>query len=215
VRRSPTRPIVFAAALLLLAACGGSTATPSPSPAHGRPLGPPSATPLASAPAQASGDGTTATISTALGDMTIALYTESAPVGAENFINLAEAGFYNGLTFHRTVPGFVIQGGDPAGNGSGGPGYTIKDEPVSGTYGRGIVAMARTQDPDSQGSQFFIVLDDQAHDALEHFRTYDIIGTVTKGMEVADAIAARPNSGPPNKAAIDPVVMKTVTITPP
>jgi len=137
-------------------------------------------------------------------------------VGAENFINLAEAGFYDGLTFHRLVPGFVIQGGDPKGDGTGGPGYTIKDEPVVGTYGRGTVAMARSQGPDTQGSQFFIVLDDSAHDALEYYRTYDIIGTVTKCMEVADAIAAMPNSGSQSgNMALDPVAMNSVTITRP
>jgi peptidyl-prolyl cis-trans isomerase B (cyclophilin B) len=93
------------------------------------------------------------------------------------------------------VPGFVIQGGDPKGDGTGGPGYTIKDEPVVGTYGRGTEAMARSSAPDSQGSQSFIVLDDAAHDALDLYRTYDIIGTVTDGMGVVDAIAAMPNSG--------------------
>ena len=93
------------------------------------------------------------------------------------------------------MPGFVIQGGDPKGDGTGGPGYTIPDETVVGEYGRGIVAMARTSQPDSQGSQFFIVLDDGARDALEQFRTYVIFGNVVSGMDVVDEIAAMPNCG--------------------
>ena len=177
-------------------------------PAPARPIGRAARTALghsaavrdaAGQPAQASGDGTTATISTSLGDMTIALYTESAPVGAENFINLAEAGFYDGLKFHRTVPGFVIQGGDPKGDGTGGPGYTIKDEPVSGTYGRGTVAMARTQDPTRRARSSSSSSTTPRTTRWSSYRTYDIIGTVTKGMEVADAIAAMPNSGTPQQ----------------
>ena len=175
----------------------------------------PAATPLASPPADVLGDGTTATISTDLGPITFEIYNESAPVASENFINLANANFYNGLTFHRIVPDFVIQGGDPAGDGSGGPGYTIQDEPIVGQYGRGIVAMARTSQANSAGSQFFIVLSDDAKAALEQARTYQIFGMVTQGMDVADQIAAGPNSGSPNNTALDPVVMNTVTITPP
>jgi peptidyl-prolyl cis-trans isomerase B (cyclophilin B) len=173
---------------------------------------PPSATPLASPPAQPAGDGTTATIETDLGTFKMELFTQSAPVASENFINLAEAGFYNGLVFHRLVPDFVIQGGDPDGDGSGGPGYDISDEPVVGEYSRGIVAMARTSEPNSAGSQFFIVLSDQAHDALESFRTYVIFGRVVEGMDVVDAIAATPNSGSPDNTALDPVAMNEVTI---
>jgi peptidylprolyl isomerase len=175
-------------------------------------VGPPAATPMTQPLAAPAGDGTTATITTALGDIVIELYTESAPVAARNFEGLAQAGFYDGTTFHRLVPDFVIQGGDPDGTGSGGPGYTIPDEDVVGEYGRGIVAMARTPQPDSQGSQFFIVLDDLARPALEQYRTYVIFGEVTSGMDVVDAIAGTPNSGPPDNTAIDPVVMESVTI---
>ena len=95
------------------------------------------------------------------------------------------------------MPDFVIQGGDPNGDGTGGPGYTIPDEQVVGDYGRGVVAMARTSQPNSQGSQFFIVVDDAARPALEQYRTYVIFGEVVSGMDVVDQIAARPNSGPP------------------
>ena len=172
-----------------------------------RPLGPPDAQPLTAPPASPSGDGTGVRLVTELGDIVIGLFTESAPVASENFVNLVEAGFYDGVVFHRLVPGFVIQGGDPEGTGSGGPGYTIRDEPVVGRYGRGIVAMARTPAPDSQGSQFFIVLDDEAELALESARTYAIFGRVVEGMEVVDAIAATPNSGPPDNAALEPVAI--------
>jgi peptidyl-prolyl cis-trans isomerase B (cyclophilin B) len=180
------------------------------------PIGPPSATPLANPPSQPSGDGTKVTISTKLGDIVIEIYNRSAPVASQNFVNLANAGFYNGVTFHRLVPGFVIQGGDPAGDGSGGPGYSIRDEPVVGAYKRGIVAMARTQAPNSQGSQFFIVLDDSAAQALDAYRTYVIFGNVVSGMDVADGIAAMPNAGSDQgNQAIDPVVMDRVTVQSP
>ncbi len=147
MRRLP----ILGALLLLVAACGGTNPTPVPTAARPT-LGPPDATPMAVAMSEPAGDGTTATIATELGDIVIELYTESAPVAATNFINLAEAGFYDGLDFHRLMPGFVIQGGDPNGDGTGGPGYTIPDESVVGEYGRGTVAMARTAQPDSQGS---------------------------------------------------------------
>jgi peptidyl-prolyl cis-trans isomerase B (cyclophilin B) len=193
---------------------------PTPSPTAGRSfdasvLHPPSATPLASPPAQPSGDGSTATITTDLGDIVIQLYTASSPVAAQNFINLASAGFYNGLTFHRIVPGFVIQGGDPNGDGTGGPGYTIADEPVVGDYTRGIVAMARTSLPHSAGSQFFIVLDDSVAQSLPKSGDYAIFGKVISGMDVADQIAQLPNSGAPNNLALTPLQMTQVTIQPP
>jgi peptidyl-prolyl cis-trans isomerase B (cyclophilin B) len=180
------------------------------------PIGPPSATPLSNPPAQASGDGTRVTISTKLGDIVVEIYNRSAPVASQNFVNLAAAGFYNGTTFHRLVPGFVIQGGDPAGNGSGGPGYSIRDEPLAGTYKRGIVAMARTPNPNSQGSQFFIVLADTAAEALNAATyPYAIFGNVVSGMDVVDKIAAMPNSGAQANAAINPVVMDRVTVQAP
>lgn len=193
---------------------GGPTAAPARSLSAG--IGPPNATPLSSPPAEPAGSGVTATITTTLGKIVIQLFDQSAPVAATNFLNLAQAGFYDGVTFHRLVPGFVIQGGDPAGNGSGGPGYTIQDEPVVGTYARGIVAMARTSQPNSQGSQFFIVLDDSARQALDQPpRAYVIFGKVTEGMDVVDKIAAMPNAGGQSNAAINPVVMDTVTVSRP
>ena len=202
---------------------GGAAPTPSPSPAPtvaGTPrpsfaVGPPSATPLASPPAEPSGDGTTATIETDLGNITFELFTESSPVAAENFINLAEAGFYNGVVFHRTIADFMIQGGDPEGTGGGGPDYTITDDPVVGDYDRGMIAMARpagqggTFIPNSQGSQFFIMVADRPELASGG---YSIFGRVTSGMDVVDMIVAGETSGPPNDAALDPVVMTRVTV---
>ncbi len=120
------------------------------------------------------------------------LYPKEAPVTVENFISLAKKGFYDGLTFHRIVPGFVVQGGDPNGNGTGGPGYTIKGEftqnGVRNTimHTRGIVSMARSASPDSGGSQFFIVLEDANHLNGE----YAAFGKVIEGMEIVDKMAA-------------------------
>ena len=190
----------------------GAASAPSGSPGRSLDAGrmqPPSATPLASPPAAPAGDGTTATIETTMGTIVMELYTESSPVAAENFINLAEAGFYNGVGFHRIVPGFVIQGGDPEGTGRGGPPWRIEDEPVVGDYTRGIVAMARTTAPKSQGSQFFVVLADSVKDRLPESGGYAIFGKVTQGMDVVDRIVAQPRTGEtPN----NPVIMNSVTI---
>jgi cyclophilin family peptidyl-prolyl cis-trans isomerase len=178
--------------------------TPTRAPIPG--LSPPAATPLASPPAEPAGDGTLAVIETELGEIVIELFTDSAPVAAQNFINLAEAGFYDDVIFHRVVPGFVIQGGDPTGTGRGGPGYSIPADPVVGEFVRGTVAMAHSGDPDSGGSQFFIMLGEAPHlTALGHA----IFGSVVEGMDVVDQIAAQPLSG---ERPIDPVEMIRVTI---
>lgn len=181
-----------------------------------RPLGPPDATPDPVALDVPAGDGTAVRLETELGDIVIGLFNQSAPVAAENFLNLAQAGFYDGVGFHRAVPGFVLQGGDPDGTGAGGPGYTIPDEEVVGRYGRGIVAMARTQAPDSQGSQFFIVLDDSAEAPLEAFRTYTIFGRVVEGMDVVDAIveAREPSDQIPDPVRITGASVEQVELPP-
>ena len=118
------------------------------------------------------------------GAIELEFFPEVAPGHVQHFITLAEKGFYNGLNFHRVEPGFVVQGGDPQGNGSGGPGYTIKAEFNNKPHLRGTLAMARAQDPDSAGSQFYICLAD-AH-FLDH--NYTVFGQVTKGMDVVDGI---------------------------
>ena len=158
----------------------------------------------------AAGEQRAVTIATDLGSMTLTIDADLSPIAAGNFVALAACGFYDGVVFHRVVPGFVIQGGDPTGTGTGGPGYTIKDEPVTTPYSRGTVAMARTRAPDSVGSQFFIVLDDGARGSLEQANTYQIIGTVTAGMETADAIAAAADAEQPS----DPIEMTAVTVAP-
>ena len=169
--------------------------------------------PSGEVPETPAGDGTTAIIRTDLGDIVMELYNESSPVAAQNFINLAEAGFYEGIIFHRVIPGFVIQGGDPSGTGSGGPGFTIPDEPVVGEYERGIVAMARRPGvANSQSSQFFIVLDDSVADRLPKTDGYAIFGKVVEGLDVVDEIAAAETGA--GDRPIDPVRILEVTIQP-
>ena len=162
----------------------------------------------------AAGEVNTVTIETELGDIVMRIDGALAPNATGNFTTLVECEYYDGLVFHRLVPGFVIQGGDPNGDGSGGPGYSIEDDPLTTDYRRGTVAMARTPNPDSQGSQFFIVLSDDADGSLKQAAyPYAILGEVTSGMDVADAIAAMPNSGGQANAALDPIVMTLVTVS--
>jgi peptidyl-prolyl cis-trans isomerase B (cyclophilin B) len=122
------------------------------------------------------------------------LYEDIAPITVENFQKLANDGFYDGLTFHRVIPGFMIQGGDPDGNGTGGPGYTIKGEFASNgvpndlKHTTGVLSMARTMVPDSAGSQFFIMVDDSPFLDGE----YAAFGKIIEGQEVADAIVMTP-----------------------
>lgn len=125
------------------------------------------------------------------------LFPQTAPISCANFIELANSGFYDGLIFHRVIPGFMIQGGDPTGSGMGGPGWRIKGEfrqngvqnPVRHT--RGVLSMARSMHPDSAGSQFFIMVDDAPH--LDG--AYAAFGAVCEGMEAADKIVNAPRDG--------------------
>jgi cyclophilin family peptidyl-prolyl cis-trans isomerase len=128
--------------------------------------------------------GKQARVGTDKGDIVFEILGDEGPKAASNFIALAESGYYDGLTFHRVVPGFVIQGGDPKGDGTGGPGYKFEDDPVSLDYRAGIVAMANSG-PDTNGSQYFIVLEDQP--TLP--KSYSIFGRVTSGMDVVGKIA--------------------------
>jgi cyclophilin family peptidyl-prolyl cis-trans isomerase len=121
------------------------------------------------------------TITTNRGTMVLELDPALAPNSVNHFVALARKGFYDGLTFHRVVPGFVIQGGDPDGRGTGGPGYKWADEPVKGEYTLGAVAMANAG-PNTNGSQFFICIDD-CRRKLEPL--YNLFGYVTSGIEVA------------------------------
>jgi cyclophilin family peptidyl-prolyl cis-trans isomerase len=161
------------------------------------------------------GETRTVVLDTPKGSMTLALKSDLSPIAVGNFVALASCGYYDGTVFHRTAAlqdgtPFVIQGGDPTGTGTGGPGYTIKDEPVTTAYHRGTVAMARSANPDSVGSQFFIVLDDGASDVLAAYNTYQIIGEVTQGMDVADAIF-KASGGQELPASPVPITTATVS----
>ena len=140
------------------------------------------------------------------------LYPEIAPQSVYNFISLISKGFYNGLTFHRIIAGFMIQGGDPDGNGTGGPGYSIKGEFKSNGFENnlkhtaGVLSMARSMFPDSAGSQFFLMHKDAPHLDGE----YAAFGKVTEGLDVVDKIA-NVRTGFFGDAPVDPVIMKTVT----
>jgi len=140
------------------------------------------------------------------------LYPEYAPQSVGNFVALANSGFYNGIIFHRVIPGFMIQGGDPKGMGYGGPGYTIKGEfaangvenPLKHTYG--VLSMARSMAPDSAGSQFFIMTSDSPH--LDG--QYAAFGKLTEGIEVVDKICSVRTDY--NDKPRIPQVMKKVTV---
>lgn len=142
----------------------------------------------------------------------IELYPDIAPISCENFEKLVKSGFYDGLTFHRVIPGFMIQGGCPKGNGTGGPGWNIKGEFSSNgvkndlKHTRGVLSMARSMAPDSAGSQFFIMHDDAPH--LDG--QYAAFGKVVEGMEVVDEIAETATDF--RDMPLDPQIMKKVTI---
>jgi len=138
---------------------------------------------------------TNATIETKFGAITLKFFPEVAPGHVKNFIDLAQKGFYDGTTFHRVIPGFMIQGGDPnskspdkRSHGTGGPGYTIKAEFSDKPHKRGTLSMARAQSPDSAGSQFFICVKDSSF--LD--KQYTVFGEVTSGIEVVDKIVSQP-----------------------
>ena len=141
------------------------------------------------------------------------LYPEIAPITVENFEKLAGEGFYDGLTFHRVIPGFMIQGGCPLGNGTGGPGHTIKGEFAANgvkndlKHDRGVLSMARAMNPNSAGSQFFIMVEKAPH--LDG--QYAAFGRITEGMEAADRIVAvqRDYSDKP----LTPQVIRTIRVT--
>jgi len=140
------------------------------------------------------------------------LYPETAPITVENFLDLVKKGFYNGLTFHRIISGFMIQGGDPDGNGMGGPGYSIKGEFKSNgvdnplKHEKGVISMARSMDPNSAGSQFFIM-----HEAAPHLDgQYAAFGKVIEGLDVVDEIASVETGF--QDAPVDKVIMEKVEV---
>jgi cyclophilin family peptidyl-prolyl cis-trans isomerase len=228
-RLAAARSVAAAVAVAaLVAACsvtGPGATAPSPVVSSQPPVTLPPASGPAGSPGSASGCPTAqpaplpagqkkvVTVETTKGPIEMTIEADLSPIAAGNFVALASCGFYDGVVFHRVVPGFVIQGGDPTGTGTGGPGYTIKDEPVTTPYKRGTVAMARTSEPNSVGSQFFIVLDDAASQSLAApgYNNYQIIGNVTKGMEAVDAIAAAANGA---ENPTNPIKMDKVTVAP-
>jgi peptidyl-prolyl cis-trans isomerase B (cyclophilin B) len=151
-----------------------------------------------------------ATVKTNCGEFEITLDVRRAPKTAASFKHLADKGFYDGLGFHRISPGFVIQGGDPLGDGSGGPGYQVVEAPPEDlSYDKGVVAMAKTEieDPGTSGSQFFVV----TAGGTPLPPDYALVGKVTNGMDVVDLIAVAPVG--PDEQPVEPIVMEKVTVT--
>ncbi|MDR6727018.1 peptidyl-prolyl cis-trans isomerase B (cyclophilin B) [Paenibacillus amylolyticus] len=194
-KKSIATSLIMALLLIVISGCGR--------PSNG-------ATP---APVEPEGPNPVATIEMEDGQkIVIELYPDVAPNTVNNFISLANKGFYDGTIFHRVIPGFMIQGGDPDGNGTGGPGYSIKGEFNSNghkntlLHTRGVISMARSNALDSAGSQFFIMLADAEH--LDN--AYASFGKVTEGMEVVDEIAAQERND--QDKPLTNQVMKKVTV---
>ncbi|MDQ3227812.1 MAG: peptidylprolyl isomerase [Chloroflexota bacterium] len=154
----------------------------------------------------------TATLQTNKGEVEVEFFPADAPNTVNNFVCLAEDGYFDETPFHRIVKGFVIQGGDPTGTGSGGPGYQFNDETVTRDYERGILAMANAG-PNTNGSQFFIVLDDLRGRLPKN---YTIFGRVTGGLDVVDAIAETPTAtgrSGEKSTPTEPVTLEKVTVS--
>jgi cyclophilin family peptidyl-prolyl cis-trans isomerase len=150
-----------------------------------------------------------AILKTSVGDITIDLDTKNTPKTANNFVTLAKGNFYNSTIFHRVIKDFMIQGGDPKGDGSGGPGYKLEDEYLEGEYKRGTVAMANSG-PNTNGSQFFIM-----HKDYDLPKNYVVFGQVSKGMEVVDKIAESEvvmSSSMEKSKPVSPVSIQSVEI---
>jgi len=160
----------------------------------------------------------TATMETSLGTMTFALFASEVPQTVNNFVFLAREGFYDGVVFHRIIKDFMVQGGDPTGTGTGGPGYTIPDEyPVERPYQRGTLAMARTSQPNSAGSQFFICTGSDCG-GLGRQPVYVIFGQLLEGDDVLtklESVAVKQGNAfdPVPSTPVEPPVIKRVTIT--
>jgi len=153
----------------------------------------------------------TANLETSHGDIQVEFYPEDAPMTVNNFVSLAKEGFYDGTPFHRIVKGFVIQGGDPTGTGTGGPGFKFKDEAVKKDYEAGTLAMANAG-PNTNGSQFFIVLEDLRGRLPKN---YTIFGKVTDGLDAVKAISdvqvTRSPSGEVS-SPVEPVILNKVEV---
>jgi peptidyl-prolyl cis-trans isomerase B (cyclophilin B) len=213
LHRRVVAPVLVVTLAFVLAACtstGGATPLPTVGPSAGGSAA--STCPTSQPPALANGETRTITIGTDKGAIVIKVRADLSPIAVGNFVALAGCGAYDGAAFYRTAglqdgTPFVIQGGP-----SSGPGYTIQDEPVTTTYKRGTVAMARTADPNSVGSQFFVVLDDRDEPILSSYNTYQIIGSVTSGMDAVDAIYAAAGG---QEQPANPISMTKVTVANP
>jgi peptidyl-prolyl cis-trans isomerase B (cyclophilin B) len=188
---------------LLVAGCGGDdSSSSSSSSASETPSGPPKLD---------SGKTYVAKVATSKGDFEITLDSKQAPITGGSFKSLADKGFYDKLTFHRIVPGFVIQGGDPNGDGTGGPGYSVVEAPPAGLkYTKGVVAMAKTQAevPGTSGSQFFVVTAQDAQLPPD----YALLGKVTSGGGVVDKIS-RVKTDPNTEAPIKKVTINSIKVS--
>ena len=152
----------------------------------------------------------TAVLNTTAGPITVELLSSDAPNTVNNFVFLAREGFYDNVIFHRTIPGFMIQGGDPTGTGAGGPGYRFADEPVNRPYSRGVMAMANAG-PNTNGSQFFLM-----HADYPLPPNYTIFGQAVAGLETIDTIATAPTKpGGEGSSPENPVTIQSVDIVGP
>lgn len=213
--------LLIAAVCVFIAACGtkpatnaGNTPTATPTVDTGKP----SNKTWTSAPPMTIDPKKTymATFETNKGSFKVQLLAEDAPKTVNSFVFLSKEGFYNNVVFHRIIQNFMIQTGDPAGNGSGGPGYTIPDELLSNPnkYAAGTVAMANTGKPNTGGSQFFICMNDECG-GLNKMPNYTIFGTVFDGFDIVQKIAATPvkaNSRGEMSVPTEEVKIKSITI---
>lgn len=213
-RRPLSAVAAVAVVAIMAAACSASAPSASAGPC-------PSAAPTAAQAGQILADAGSAVVRTSKGDFTIQLDGQAAPIATANFVALARCGFYDQISFHRVLPGFVAQAGDPQtrsnrgdfnGLGTGGPGYGFAIETPAANlgYDKYVVAMANTGQPNSNGSQFFIDLAD-LNSRLA--RSYTIFGRVTAGTDVVDAIGQVPTNGA-RGVPLDPVIIESITVEP-
>lgn len=200
--------VIFLAAIIL----SGQKPSPKPMTTNSTPIAIPKAIPSGGPPKMVIDIAKiySAILNTSEGKITVEFNAKDTPVTVNNFVSLARAGFYNNTIFHRVISGFMIQGGDPKGNGTGGPGYKFADEPITAEYLRGTVAMANSG-PDTNGSQFFIM-----HKDYPLPKNYVIFGQVVSGIEVVDKIATaqvRQGFSGENSTPVNPVKILSVEIT--
>ncbi len=152
-----------------------------------------------------------AVLKTSMGDIEVKLFSKETPVAVENFVKLSKQGFYNGLTFHRVIKDFVIQGGDPKGNGTGGPGYQFDNEITDRKFEKYSLAMANAGRPGTNGSQFFFTVGSIDRATLEHLDgDYTIFGIVTSGEDVVDRISKVATDA--NDKPVNAVIIESITI---